>query len=309
MKPLTTLILLCISLLSTAQTPKIDPAYAALVDTAFAKMQRSECQPCLDLYLQAFDISQHSALSHLRAATCAYQCGKKDLGWDLATKAVAIDWSVCEAVINNPLDYPEFDALKGSDLRIYTKAIIREAAEASGIDLDLAEMLSEIEDDDQYYRRMADSMGRAHQRDSEEYQAFMKKWEERDAECLQKIEGIIAVYGYPGKSLVGSEYASSAWLVIQHAPLEKQEYYLPMITEAAEKGEMPKSNWALLVDRIRMRHEEPQLYGSQVMCDPDCHFYKIEDEANVNQRRREVGLGPLEEYAKRFGFEWTPPKG
>jgi hypothetical protein len=35
-------------------------------------------------------------------------------------------------------------------------------------------------------------------------------------------------------------------------------------------------------------------------------FHEIEDEANVNKRRAEVGLGPLEEYAERMGVNWKP---
>ncbi len=37
-------------------------------------------------------------------------------------------------------------------------------------------------------------------------------------------------------------------------------------------------------------------------------FHPIEDEINVDQRRAAVGLGPLAEYAKRFGFVYEPPK-
>jgi hypothetical protein len=36
-------------------------------------------------------------------------------------------------------------------------------------------------------------------------------------------------------------------------------------------------------------------------------FHPIDDELNVNERRASMGLEPLEEYAKRFGFIYRLP--
>lgn len=55
----------------------------------------------------------------------------------------------------------------------------------------------------------------------------------------------------PRKITCGESRQDDIWLVIQHAPLEKQEQYFPLI-DAAAKRELRKSSWALLVDRIRM---------------------------------------------------------
>ena len=66
---------------------------------------------------------------------------------------------------------------------------------------------------------------------------------------------------------------------------------------------------ALLIDRIRVYKGQKQLYGTQVKMESTRQksFDAIEDEKNVNKRRAEVGLGPLEEYAKQFGFEYKLP--
>jgi hypothetical protein len=109
--------------------------------------------------------------------------------------------------------------------------------------------------------------------------------------------------------LVGETRQDNIWLIIQHAPLAKQEQYFPFIDAAAQKGEMHKSSWALMVDRIRMYKGQPQIYGSQLVRDEISggrKFHEIEDEANVNKRRAEVGLGPLEEYAQLMGVTWKP---
>jgi hypothetical protein len=36
-------------------------------------------------------------------------------------------------------------------------------------------------------------------------------------------------------------------------------------------------------------------------------FYPIEDEKNVNMRRANVGMQPIEEYAKYFGIDYKLP--
>ena len=135
-------------------------------------------------------------------------------------------------------------------------------------------------------------------------------WEKQEAidkKNIARVEEIIAEHGYPGKSLVGGKAMDATFLIIQHADLKYQEKYLPLLTEAAEKGEMNKSALALLIDRINMRNDKPQIYGSQLRDDPftgELWFHEIEDEKNVDQRRAEMGLGPLSEYAKYFDLEY-----
>jgi hypothetical protein len=56
-----------------------------------------------------------------------------------------------------------------------------------------------------------------------------------------------------------------------------------------------------------MRNGLPQTYGSQITMDNETGkqiVYEIKDPEYVDQRRREVGLGPIAEYVKRWGIEW-----
>ena len=46
----------------------------------------------------------------------------------------------------------------------------------------------------------------------------------------------------------------------------------------------------------------PQKYGSQVI---GGKLYQLEDPEFVNQRRKEMGMEPLEEYLARFGIEFN----
>jgi hypothetical protein len=123
-----------------------------------------------------------------------------------------------------------------------------------------------------------------------------------------EVLNIIEEKGWVGKSLVGGQGNMTLWLVIQHAPLETQETYLPLLKESVLKGESSGNHLALLEDRIHMRNGKPQIYGSQIIPDEKTGkqiVYEIWEPEYVNQRRKEVGLGPMEQYVKRWGIAWT----
>lgn len=307
MKPIPVFLLL--PFLALAQNAQNDPEYKRLVDDAFRLMSEGNCSACLERYRAAFDISKHSALSHLRAAACAEKCGDSSSRNELLETAAAIGWDICLHLLDSPGQYPEL-AL-GGDFEQKARETARQKGIASGVRFDLMEELKTIRRLDQKYRLMLDSVRSEHpDRNSPEFKAFLAEWVRQDSLNLQRVEAIIAEHGFPGKSKVGERGASTIWLVIQHAPLEKQEKYFPLLTEAAEKGELRKSDWAYLVDRINMHKGIPQVYGSQVVTNPETGawmFHPIEDEANVNVRRAAVGLSPLEEYAQMMGVEWKLP--
>jgi len=124
---------------------------------------------------------------------------------------------------------------------------------------------------------------------------------------LERLEEIIEEYGWPKQSEVGGMAAGTVFLVIQHADLETQKKYLPIMTEAANNNEAQWSSLAMLIDRINMREGKPQIYGSQIRGNDDgtMEVYEIENPEYVNQRRAEVGLGPIEDYVKIWDIEWT----
>lgn len=110
-----------------------------------------------------------------------------------------------------------------------------------------------------------------------------------------RLKILIAQHGWPGKSLAGDDGAEAAWLIVQHSigdpPFMRQ--CLLLLKEAAAEGEVPLRHPAMLEDRIRIFEGRPQRYGSQF--GPDGAPYPIEDPDHVDDRRRAVGLGPLEE--------------
>lgn len=115
-----------------AQTDSKDPAYLKAAAIAFGELQKGQCTPCLEAYEKAFDISQHSPLSYLRAAHCAQMCQDKIKAQAFADKAVKISWEATRQLLQNERDYPELLSLQKSDLGKKTLKKTKAAAKASG---------------------------------------------------------------------------------------------------------------------------------------------------------------------------------
>ncbi len=102
-------------------------------------------------------------------------------------------------------------------------------------------------------------------------------------------------HGWPGVAAVGEDGADAAWLVVQHAigEPEFQRRCLRLLQDAAD---VPAWHAAMLDDRIRMFEGRLQRYGTQLEPDADGRLrpYPIEDPEGVEERRRAVGLEPLE---------------
>ena len=173
----------------------------------------------------------------------------------------------------------------------------------------LKKELAELYRTDQGIRLKIDSVEKKMGMDAAMAPALVNEMRTVDERNLARLLAIIKQHGWPGKTLVGSEGSTTAFLIIQHADAETQRQYLPVLREAAAKGELQKSALALLEDRVLMEQGKPQRYGSQLNANMDTkkyEFYAIEDEAHVDERRAAMGLEPLADYAKRFGLDYKP---
>ena len=124
----------------------------------------------------------------------------------------------------------------------------------------LAAELSEIYKDDQKYRRAAILAASKFGSGSAQDNTLMAKQLANDVSNLAKIEKIIAQYGYPGKSLVGTSLSKVAFFVVQHNDVSAQEKYLSTFKLAAQNNELEPSLLPLMIDRIRTAKGEKQLY-------------------------------------------------
>ncbi len=285
-----------------------DTNYVNLVEKAFKELESNNCESCLRTYETAFKISQHRILSCLRASLCAFEC-KNDSAFryhlDFALKK---DAGVVEQILEDK-NYHEFDKYRNTAFFTTANDAIKEAnkreVDSKDYDAALREELKLIEKDDQELRLLLEDETIP----QEKKNGIWPQITILDSLNLIKIGRILDKYGYPGKSKVGARYSGTAFLVLQHSNLAAMKKYYKIIEQAANKGEFPKSYFALFVDRVRMLSGEKQLYGTQIRSEnhgPN-YMYAIEDEINVNKRRAEMGLPPLEEYAKYFKIDYKLP--
>lgn len=138
-----------------------------------------------------------------------------------------------------------------------------------------------------------------------EYKYIWTLINRQDSICAEKITDILEEHGWLGKSRVGEKANQAIWLIIQHAELEAQEKYLPLLETSVEQGESEGWHLAFLKDRILMYKEEKQIYGTQAVWDNTIKkniIHPIENVEQVNERRASLGLEPIEEYVEANGY-------
>lgn len=159
---------------------------------------------------------------------------------------------------------------------------------------------------EQVLRKKVDTVWKNFGENSEELKSLWSKIHEIDKSNTAQLRAIVERYGWPGQSLVGPEGTRAAFLILQHSNLDStiQKEYLPLLIKAAENNDFPWQYVAYLKDRILVYQEgKEQLYGTQVFFNDSTQLWQafpIEDEANIDKRRAEVGLFSLEEYLKIY---------
>lgn len=129
-----------------------------------------------------------------------------------------------------------------------------------------------------------------------------------DERNTKRLKEIVDRYGWPGKTLVGEQGASAAWLIVQHAVHDRpfQKEALKLMAEA-DRGEVDDKDLAFLVDRDRVLDRRDQVYGTQFHCvDGEHEPYPIEDAGDVDDRRDRVGLDTLEDERERQDEAYGP---
>ncbi len=127
-----------------------------------------------------------------------------------------------------------------------------------------------------------------------------------DFSHLEVVINLIKQCGMPTLDQVSQKGMNAVWLVFQHTIYNKyRKEYLPLLKQAARNGDLVPGNIAMMEDRILMNEYKPQLYGTQVVDHGDgWKLYELADPETVDQRRVEVGLGPLKEYLSHWDIEF-----
>lgn len=274
--------------------------------TAFNWMQLGEYEKSLQAYERAFSLEDRRniyAANYYNAACAAALSNDKETAFLYLRKAIERGYL---DVVNLRLDQDLSSLHQDPRWGQYVDEMEAKLKCFSGVKRELEAIGAR----DQVLRRAIPCLKSTYGNVSREVDELWNLIAFIDSINLKAVEGMIEQYGWLTEEEVGHKASSGLWLVIQHASLEEQERYLPMVHEAVMAGKSKGSNYAMLIDRIKIERGEKQIYGSQVAEDQASGSYRLlllEDPANVNERRKALGLIPIESYLSTFfGIEYIP---
>jgi hypothetical protein len=163
---------------------------------------------------------------------------------------------------------------------------------------------------DQQYRQPLEATAKKYGWHSKKVDSLYAGMSIQDSIDLGIVTHILDTYGWVGTDSIGPSGSTTLWTVIQHADLDVQQKYLPMMRTAVQQGRAHASELAYLEDRVALEEGKKQTYGTQFQLNKKTNKYMvapIEDEPNVNRRRAAIGLEPLEDYAREAGITYKLP--
>jgi hypothetical protein len=125
---------------------------------------------------------------------------------------------------------------------------------------------------------------------------YHPRLEELHRAHASRLRQIIAVFGWPGFTLVGETGALAAWRIALHSLGEPafMRQCRDLIDIASHQGDAPRWQFAIIDDRIHVYEGKPQRYGTQLRNGPNgLEPHPLENESRVNSMRMHAGLPPL----------------
>ena len=168
-------------------------------------------------------------------------------------------------------------------------------------------LLAEVLYKDQYVRLQMQELTKAVNNDGnaeliDSLVVLSENIERIDKENIAVIDSLLQ-QGLP-KGLSEESY-KTIWIVIDHASLEKQKQYLSIIEKMSSEGLIDFENYAILFDRIAMKQNHPQRYGSQSVqfgTPGNMHLYiwPVENAESLDSIRATVGMESILKYLEQL---------
>jgi hypothetical protein len=263
----------------------------ATADAAYEAKQWAACaEQWMTIARTVEQSNPHRAL--YKAAGCYALDGKLDLAFATLGASIAAGRHAFRRLETDP----DFVGLHGDPRWARMVAAMKEQRAAWEETLKAPELRRELlamfeEDQAARWAYLASQKGQ----DEAAATQLGRKVEAIDRKHTAALKAVIARYGWPGKSLVGEDGANAAWTLAQHADLDRalQRDVLARMQSMVECGEVDATDYAYLYDRIAVAEHRPQRYGTQLS---GAEPAPIEDEANVDARRKAIGLSSMAEY-------------
>jgi hypothetical protein len=270
-------------------------SYEEYVRKAEVAYGKKDFDSCAGFFQKAFQLKDPKGTDLYNAAACNAKKGDDKVALELLNRSLSKGINISKLKID-----PDLESLHRSK---QWKKLIKKADKIQHQEFKTysfpayAKALAALWEKDQYWRFR---LGKAYENnDTALANRLWKNLRPTDSVNLLELQSIIDKIGWPTNSKVGKYGASTAFLIIDHSPREVMEKYFPLLEAEALKGEASLSSYATMKDRILVNRGKSQVYGTQRYWNENEKkfvFFPIEDEKNVNARRKEVGLPPLKEF-------------
>lgn len=298
--------LFIISFLLLVSSFAFGQSYKSIVNKADSFYKAKEYKKSVQNYKEAFKLEQKNGLDFYNAGCAAALSGDKKLAFKWLNAALINGWSnISHLKIDTDLRSLHTDK-KWNKLVLDMQSIIDK--KEANYDKPLRAQLLAIYKDDQPIRQQYISAQKEFGPESKQVDSLGRIMIYKDSINVDKVTKILDENGWVGVDKVGVQANQTLFLVIQHADLETQQKYLPLMREAVKIGNAIGSALALLEDRVALGEGKRQIYGSQIGYDGQQkinYVLPLDDPDNVDKRRAEVGLGSLSEYVKRWEITWN----
>lgn len=171
----------------------------------------------------------------------------------------------------------------------------------------LKDRLEHVFDMDQRVRADLEVSLKEYGFNSKEYQRSRAAMVTQDSINQNIVFGIIDTHGWVGRGDASQVVNKALFYVIQHAPFAAQLKYSECIDQAYKENKIAAQEYAMFVDRLRVKQFKNQLYGTQSAFDNigNSYLYPIADSEAINLRRKTMGLGDFETYLKSARLRYS----
>jgi hypothetical protein len=247
-------------------------------------------------YAKAFRINQGNShpVNRYNAACAWSRAGIKDSAFLNLERIVTRDHYYRYNQIINDTDLVSLHTDRRWEPLI-NKIKQNKAAKESKFDKKLMSILDSMSTQDQRVRKQMTGLK---SRDSLGY--LMNRTDSLNYFLLTEI---FQKHGYPNYDLVGEKGSSDFWLLVQHQDRHPQfqEAVLAKMKVEVDRGKADATDYAYLVDRVKVNTGQLQVYGTQMRHNADSTSFEpkpVVEPEKLNERRKSVNLSTIEDYVE-----------
>ena len=289
---------------TSAQT---DSSYYILLAKANLYHLQGDHANAVPLYEAAFENQQPDAQALYKAAGVYALAGNANKSFHYLHQAMSSGWTESNRMILDPYfdflrtQHPiEWAAIEKRAIDVDNEFGNRLTLPALRVNINLMSAYDQM----QRYER-------SHAKTDSARQILSRRIEELDRGNALRAKKIIQEFGWPRQSQIGADGQNNLWLIVQHADHDIlfQRDALQAMERLMGTQEINLEHYAFLYDRVQCNLNYKQRYGTQVTWSENgraSSFRRVVDEHEVNQRRKNLGLLPMEVYALTYGFDYTP---